>query len=69
MTPHDADFWRAVRSLPRRQAQAIALYYLEDLSVAEVARVLGTAEGTVRKHLFEGRKKVVRLLRLEEDDG
>jgi YVTN family beta-propeller protein len=30
-----ADFWRAVRSLPRRQAQAIALHYLEDLSVIE----------------------------------
>ena len=36
---------------------------------AEVARILGMAEGTVRKQLFEGRKKVVRLLRLEEDDG
>ena len=58
-----------MRSLPRRQAQAIALRYLEDMPVAEVARVLGTAEGTVKKHLYEGRKKVVRLLRLEEDDG
>jgi RNA polymerase sigma-70 factor (ECF subfamily) len=64
-----ADFWRAVRSLPRRQAQVIALHYLEDLSVAEVARVLGTAEGTVRKHLFVGRKNLVRLLELEEDDA
>ena len=63
------EFWRAVRSLPKRQAQVIALRYLEDMPIAEVARVLGMAEGTVRKQLFEGRKKVVRLLRLEEDDG
>ena len=32
-----ADFWRAVRSLPRRQAQAVALRYLEDLPVADRA--------------------------------
>jgi RNA polymerase sigma-70 factor (sigma-E family) len=65
----DAEFWRAVRSLPRRQAQAIALHYLEDMSVAEVARILGTAEGTVKKHLFEGRKALARLLELEEDES
>ena len=69
LSAESVEFWRAVRSLPRRQAQAIALRYLEDLPVAEVARVLGTAEGTVKKHLHEGRKKVVRLLQLEEDDG
>jgi RNA polymerase sigma-70 factor, ECF subfamily len=42
-----ADFWRAVRSLPRRQAQVVALHYLED-PVVEVARLLGCAEGTVK---------------------
>ena len=68
LSAESVEFWRAVRSLPRRQAQAIALHYLEDL-LAEVARILGTAEGTVKKHLFEGRKKVVRLLRLEEDEA
>lgn len=68
LSAEGAEFWRAVRSLPRRQAQAIALHYLEDLPVTEVARILGTAEGTVKKHLYEGRKKVVRLLQLEEDE-
>ena len=33
-----ADFWRAVRSLPRRQAQAVALHYLEDRPLAEILR-------------------------------
>jgi RNA polymerase sigma-70 factor, ECF subfamily len=59
-----ADFWRAVRSLPRRQAQAIALHYLEDLSVMEVARVLGCAEGTVKAHLHTGRQTLARRLAL-----
>ena len=31
-------FWTAVRALPERQRAAIALYYLEDLSIADVAR-------------------------------
>jgi RNA polymerase sigma factor (sigma-70 family) len=43
-----ADFWRAVRSLPRRQAQVVALHYLEDLSVGEVPRVLGRAKAPSR---------------------
>ena len=64
----DAEFWAAVRSLPRRQAQVIALRYLDDRSVAEIAEILGTATGTVKKQLYDGRQNVVRRLRLEEDD-
>jgi RNA polymerase sigma-70 factor (ECF subfamily) len=65
----DAEFWAAVRSLPRRQAQVVALRYLEDRSVAEIAEILGTATGTVKKHLHDGRQAVAHRLRLEEDDG
>jgi RNA polymerase sigma-70 factor (ECF subfamily) len=65
----DAEFWAAVRSLPRRQAQVIALRYLDDRSVTEIAEILGTATGTVKKHLHDGRHAVARRLRLEEDDG
>ncbi len=68
LSAEDAEFWQVVRSLPRRQAQTIALHYLEDMSVAEVARVLGTAEGTVKKHLHEGRRTLARRLELEEDE-
>ena len=41
LEPTDADFWRSVRSLPRRQAQVLALRYLEDLPDDEIARILG----------------------------
>lgn len=56
--PLDGDaaaFWGEVRSLPRRQAQAVALFYVYDLGVAEIARTLGCAEGTVKVHLSRGR--------------
>jgi RNA polymerase sigma-70 factor (ECF subfamily) len=65
LSASNADFWRAVRALPQRQAHAVALYYLEDLSVQETARVLGCAEGTVRAHLAKGRRSLARRLRLD----
>jgi len=69
LSADDADFWRAVRSLPRRQAQVITLHYLEDRPIGEIAEILGTAEGTVKKHLYDGRQALARRLKLEEDDA
>jgi RNA polymerase sigma factor (sigma-70 family) len=48
-------FWVEVRRLPHRQAQVIALYYIYDLAVTEIAATLGCAEGTVKVHLARGR--------------
>ncbi|MGZ5352907.1 MAG: sigma-70 family RNA polymerase sigma factor [Actinomycetota bacterium] len=69
LPPDEAEFWEAVRSLPRRQSQVVALHYLEDLPVAEVAAILDMAPGTVKKHLFDGRRELARRLRAEEDQG
>ena len=33
----DAELWAAVRKLPVRQAQAVALHYIEDLPIKEIA--------------------------------
>jgi len=40
-----------IRRLPTRQAQVIALKYIDDLSTEEIADVLEMAPGTVRTHL------------------
>jgi RNA polymerase sigma-70 factor (ECF subfamily) len=55
LDPDADELWAAVRALPRRQAQVLALTYLEDRSTAEVAAVLGCGEETVRTHLRRGR--------------
>jgi RNA polymerase sigma-70 factor (ECF subfamily) len=63
------EFWLAVRALPRRQAQAVALFYLEDRPIAEIADILDMAPGTVKKHLHDGRQTLARRLQLEEDEA
>ena len=64
----DPEFWAAVRALPRRQAQVMALYYLEDRSVAQVAEILDVTLGTVKRHLHNGRLALARRLRSEVDE-
>jgi RNA polymerase sigma-70 factor (ECF subfamily) len=59
---HDAEVWRAVRALPRGQAQVIALRYVVDASVAEIAETLGLAEGTVKAQLHRGRQALAARL-------
>jgi RNA polymerase sigma-70 factor (ECF subfamily) len=63
----DIDLVRAVASLPAQQRAAIVLHYYDDLSVGEVADVLGCAEPTVRVHLHRGRARLAELLRLDEE--
>ena len=45
----------ALRSLPAEQREVIALHHLADLSVNEVAEVLGCKVGTVKSRLKRGR--------------
>jgi RNA polymerase sigma-70 factor, ECF subfamily len=58
----DAEVWRAVRALPRRQAQVVALRYVVDAPVAEIAQTLGMAEGTVKAQLYRARQTLATRL-------
>ncbi|MGI8754320.1 MAG: sigma-70 family RNA polymerase sigma factor [Acidimicrobiales bacterium] len=64
----DDRFWAAVRSLPRQQGAVIALHYLEDRSVADIAAVLGVAEGTVKAHLHRARTTLATTLSLDPEE-
>ncbi len=55
LSAESVDVWEAVRSLPKRQAQAIALTYLEDLSLQQVGEILECSPFTVKTHLQRGR--------------
>ncbi|MBV9953319.1 MAG: sigma-70 family RNA polymerase sigma factor [Acidimicrobiia bacterium] len=69
LEPADDEFWRSVRALPTRQAQVVALHYLEDRSVEDIAHLLGVAEPTVRVHLHRGRHELARKLGLDGEVG
>jgi len=52
----------ALRALPQSHRQVIALYYLADLPVAEVAEALGCPVGTVKSRLQRGRESLALTL-------
>ncbi len=58
--------WAAVRSLPRRQAQTVALVYLYGLSLTEVAELLGFSTGTAKTHWRRARRRLARQLAVAE---
>ncbi len=62
LEPEDDAFWEAVRALPTRQAQAIALFYLEDLPINAISEILECSEPTVRVHLHKGRQRLATIL-------
>lgn len=61
----DEELWRAVRALPRRQAQVVALHYGDDRSIAQIAQILDCAEGTVKAHLHTARQALAKALQAE----
>jgi RNA polymerase sigma-70 factor (ECF subfamily) len=62
LTPRATEVWDAVRRLPRRQAQATVLHYVDQLSVAEIGEVMGVSPGAVKSHLHKARAHLSRRL-------
>ena len=65
MSPHNAEFWRHVRKLPKQQAKVVALFYIEDRSIADLALALGCSEGAVKTHLSRARERLAEALKEE----
>lgn len=69
LAPADDELWRQVRRLPARQAQVVALHYLEDRSVADIAEVLALSSQTVKVHLHRGRRALAEALACDVADA
>lgn len=59
----------AVHSLGLKHRMVVVLYYYNDMPVKEIARVLGTTEGTVKSRLHGARKKLGESLKRSEEGG
>jgi RNA polymerase sigma-70 factor (ECF subfamily) len=52
----------AVRSLPLRQRQCVALRYYEDLTEAQIAETLDISQGSVKTHLHRAMQALTQRL-------
>ena len=57
--------WIALSKLPEKERTALVLRDLEGLSTAEVARILGSTESTIRVQISSAHVKVRKALRGE----
>ncbi len=56
------DVRAALMALPARQRAVVALHYLDDRPVAEIAALLGCSSGTVKTHLARARQALAAVL-------
>jgi RNA polymerase sigma-70 factor (ECF subfamily) len=58
----DADMARslhaAIEALPPLQRTVLTLYHLEDASIAQIAKITGLPDGTIKSHLFRSRLRL-----------
>jgi RNA polymerase sigma-70 factor (ECF subfamily) len=52
----------AIEGLPPLQRTLLTLYHLDEVPIAEIARITGLAEGTIKSHLFRSRKRLREVL-------
>jgi RNA polymerase sigma-70 factor (ECF subfamily) len=64
----DEAVWQAMRELSGRQAEVLALVYVEDQPIASVAAILGLGQETVRTHLKRGRAALAAKLANERNE-
>lgn len=55
--------WEAVKELPPNYREAIHLFYYEGYSTAQIAKLLGRKESSVRSDLRRGREKLKTVLK------
>ncbi len=64
--PEIDEFDRLLSELPQQQRATTALYYVDGLTINEIATSLDLAEGTVKSHLHDARRKLRPVLEREQ---
>ena len=61
------DIRKAMEGLPEKQRVAFQLKVIEGMRIGEIAQVMGTAEGTVKSHLFRATHSLRQALKEWEE--
>lgn len=56
------ELYQAVADLPAKYQHVIDLYYFQDMSVKEIAHILGAGQSWVKIILYRGRKQLRKIL-------
>ena len=57
-----------VKTLPVRQRTVVILFYYDQFSISEIAKMLGIMEGTVKSRLYTARLRMKKALESEKED-
>lgn len=60
--PEGEDLWEELRRLPEKDRTVLHLYYYEDMTTEEIAKLLDRNPATVRSQLLRARAKLKKLL-------
>lgn len=63
------DLWHLLQALPLEQREVVALKVFEEMTFAEIARVVKTSPNTVASRYRYGIEKLRQMLREEENDA
>ena len=66
MRSREKELYKAIRNLPVKQRTAVVLYHFNQMSVREIAGIMGCLEGTVKSRLFTARANLKQEL-MEEN--
>jgi RNA polymerase sigma-70 factor (ECF subfamily) len=53
------DIMQALNMLKGNERTAMLLFYMEDLTVEKISKIMSCPKGTVKSHLFRGKEKLL----------
>lgn len=66
--PATAELTESLALLPRQQRLCLALFYVADLAIADIADDLSISEGSVKSHLHDGRRALRRQTATHDEE-
>lgn len=67
-TPETKELFEEVMKLPEKYRVVVHLFYYEDYSIKEIAKILGTTESNIKVRLSRGRVKLKDALKEDWED-